>query len=144
MNENYTSQILGSDLGSDPTQFDAIADAVRWMEKGKNGKGKKKRKKANKKLRKQIKALEQQQQFTQQLLALALWQGQTQGSIFDVESPKKKKKKKNKKQDKTPAWLEQVLVQSLPTIITTGFDRMLLPSQIPPVLDLPDGRSHKQ
>lgn len=143
MNENYTTQILGSNSGAE--NFEAIFPQVDYLNKeirkiGKKKKGKGKRGKSNKKLKKQIKAIAEQQQLTQQFLAFILLQCQAQASVFAVESPKKKKKKHSK----TPKWLEQVLVQSLPPMITTGFDRMLPPPQSQPMLALPDGHSHKQ
>lgn len=143
MNENYTTQVLGST--SDAENFEAIfpqmeylSNEIRKMGKRKKTKGKKG--KHNKKLKKQIKAIAEQQQLMQQLLAFVLWQSQASG--FVVGSPKKKKKKKSG--TKTPKWLEQVLIQSLPQVITTGFDRLLPPPQSQPMLALPDGRNHKQ
>lgn len=138
MNENYTTQILDSNPGASNAQAffpqgDYLLDEdILKVHKRKNSKH-------TKKLKRRIKELETQQQ----LLALALWRCQASSSA--TESPKKKKKKKGKKgkKDKQPEWLDQVLVQTLPTIITESFDRMMPPSQSQSVLALPDGRDYK-
>lgn len=145
MNEDYTSQVLGPAPSAE--NFEAIFPQMEYLSKemrklGKKKKTKGKKGKRNKKLKKQVKAIAQQQQLMQQFLMFALWQGQAAG--FADESPKKKKKKKKKKGNKTPKWMEKVLIQSLPPVITTGFDRLLPPPQNQPMLALPNGRGHKQ
>lgn len=141
MNENYTTQILDSNPGASNAQAffpqgDYLLDEdILKVHKRKNSKH-------TKKLKRRIKELETQQQ----LLALALWR--CQASISAEEQGRRRKKGKHKKgkkgkKNKQPKWLDHVLVQTLPTIITESFNRMLPPSQSQSMLALPDGRNHQ-